>query len=76
MELLYGVVNMGVVESRKVKDPRQLQIDLDSYIAHVSKKYKDILVAPISVTLGDEWQLITSKPSECYNLVHEFQKLL
>lgn len=73
---IYGVINMDVVGSRKIKDREQFQNRLDNYISLVYKKYLAILPASISITLGDEWQLITDAPHECYNLVHQFQQLL
>lgn len=73
---MYSVINMDIVGSRTVEDRRQLQINLNSYIEDVNDKYRDILAAPAAITLGDEWQLITGKLSEAYNLIHEFQQLL
>lgn len=72
----YSVVNLDIVGSREVKDREQLQRNLNSYIDQMNNKFNSILVSPISITLGDEWQLITSKPAEAYNLVHAFQQLL
>lgn len=73
---IYSVINMDIVGSRKVKDRRQLQVNLNDYISYVNDKYAGILVSPAAITLGDEWQVITVKPSEAYNLVHQFQQLL
>lgn len=73
---LYSVINMDIVGSRQVRDREQLQLNLKNYICEINKKYFNILPTPASITLGDEWQLITSKPSESYNLVNEFQQLL
>lgn len=73
---LYGTINMDIVGSRHVKDRQRLQEFLSSCIDTVNKKYPHILVAPITITLGDEWQMVTDRPSESYNLVHEFQQLL
>lgn len=73
---LYGVVNIDIVGSRNVQDRNKLQSNICNYINYINEKYISILAAPVTITLGDEWQLITDKPSECYNLVHEFQKLL
>jgi len=73
---LYSVINMDIVASRQVKDRQKLQEKLNNYINYINCKYADILTSPAAITLGDEWQLITHKPSESYNLVHEFQQLL
>lgn len=72
----YGVVIMDIVGSRHIMDREKLQNNLIKYIGQVNEKYKDILPAPISITLGDEWQAILEKPSGCYNIVHGFQKRL
>ena len=72
----YGVVIMDIVGSRHIEDRGKVQNKLINHIAEVNCKYKDILPAPVSITLGDEWQVILSKPSECYNIVHEFQQRL
>lgn len=73
---VYSVINIDIVGSRNVRDRDKLQADLDSYLEHINKKYFNILTCPAAITLGDEWQLITHKPSEAYNLVHEFQQLM
>lgn len=73
---LYGAVTMDIVGSRKIKNRIHIQDKLNTYIEHINSKYKSILPSKICITLGDEWQLITDKPDECYNIIHEFQKLL
>lgn len=72
--VLYGVIILDLVGSRNVKDRRHVQNQLDAYIDKVNEKYAKILVTPITITLGDEWQVITSSPSECYQIVSEFQQ--
>lgn len=73
---LYGVVTMDIVGSRKANKRADIQENLDRYITYMNNKHGDILTAPICFTLGDEWQLISHEPSQCYNLIHEFQQLL
>lgn len=73
---IYGVVIMDIVGSRKLLNRKAVQDSLIDFIDFINKKYAAILPIPISVTLGDEWQLITNEPWQCYNLIHEFQKLM
>jgi hypothetical protein len=73
---LYGVVIMDIVDSRKIVERHQFQQRFNLIISRISKKHADILAAPIAITLGDEWQVVTRRPSECYNFVHEFQQIL
>lgn len=73
---LYAVVTMDIVGSKKIIDRRLIQDKLINYINIVNNKYTEILPIPITITLGDEWQLITDCPWKCYDLIHEFQQLL
>lgn len=73
---LYGVVTMDIVGSKKIMDRGLIQDELINCINIVNEKYAHILPTPITITLGDEWQLITDHPWRCYDLIHEFQQLL
>lgn len=73
--MLYGVVTMDIVNSRGIESREKVQNKLIDYINMINARFSNILVSPVSITLGDEWQLITDSPFECYNLVHEFKKL-
>lgn len=72
----YAVVIMDIVASRKIKERKRLQERLLTYIGQVNEEHRAVLVAPVSITTGDEWQLITDTPSESYKLVHGFQSRL
>lgn len=72
----YSVINLDIVGSRRIKERDRFQSRLNDFISIVYHKYSKILPTPISITLGDEWQLITDSPSESYTLVQEFQQLL
>lgn len=71
--MIYVVINMDIVDSRKIDNRHILQDKLKRYFNKLSKKYKDILVAPINITLGDEWQIVLKKPEESYKLITEIR---
>ncbi|MEL7567063.1 MAG: SatD family protein [Dehalobacterium sp.] len=74
---LFGVINMDIVNSRRIKERELLQNQLMAYIEMMNDKYQDKLLAtPIRITLGDEWQIVLRRPAECYNIIHEFQRFL
>ena len=73
--MLCGVINIDIVKSRKVEDRAALQKKLNKYIEMLNHKFSGILLAPITITLGDEWQIVISDPWESYNLIQEFQQL-
>lgn len=67
---------MDIVDSRNIPNREMLQQKLKKYFGVIHQKYYDSLVSQINFTLGDEWQLITSKPENCYDIIHDFQRLL
>ncbi len=73
---LYGALIMDIVGSKKFENRGALQEKLNGYIDMMNEKYAEILPSPIAITVGDEWQMITTNPSMCYDLIHEFQQLL
>lgn len=73
---LYGVVIMDIKGSRDIKDRPYIQRKMQTHMDILNQKYKKILPVPIKFTLGDEWQLLTEAPYECYNFIEEFQQLL
>ena len=73
---LYSVINMDIVGSRKIENRENFQEGLISYFNELNLKYNDILVSPITITLGDEWQIVLNKPEESYNLVNKIRFFL
>lgn len=73
--MLYAVVNIDIVDSKGACNRDILQNKISQYISIVSDSYANVLVAPITVTLGDEWQAVIKDPAESYNIVQAFQQL-
>lgn len=73
---LFSVINIDIVGSRKLKNRQVIQESLKSYIQKLNIEFKDILVAPISITLGDEWQIVLKNPNKSYYVINIFQKFL
>jgi hypothetical protein len=73
---LYGVINMDIVNSRYLANRKVLQEKIHSYINYMNEKYKNVLLASITITLGDEWQIVIKEPHKGYKIISSFQKLL
>lgn len=73
---IYSVINMDIVNSRKILDRLEFQSQLKEYFKKVDFKYEDILVAPITFTLGDEWQIVLRDVSKSYNIFNEIKNFL
>ncbi|MBE6050881.1 MAG: hypothetical protein E7214_09600 [Clostridium sp.] len=69
--MIYSVINMDIVGSRKLKDRVSIQDSLKLYFDELNIKYSDVLATNITFTLGDEWQIILKSPEESYNIINE-----
>ncbi|GAA0176626.1 hypothetical protein SH2C18_00130 [Clostridium sediminicola] len=72
---IYSVINIDIVKSREIDNRDEFQIKLSKYIENLNEKYANILLAPITMTLGDEWQIILMQPKESYHVIDRFQEL-
>ncbi|SCG82045.1 hypothetical protein DW1_0425 [Proteiniborus sp. DW1] len=73
---IYGVINIDMINSRKLSNRSNIQSDLKNYIRLVNSNYQKYLLAPITITLGDEWQIVVKDLSKSYKFVELFQKFL
>ncbi|WP_066497293.1 SatD family protein [Abyssisolibacter fermentans] len=74
--MLYSVINIDIVGSRKLVNRKIIQEKINYYISYMNKEYIDLLLSPITITLGDEWQIILKTPSKSYRIIDKFQELL
>ncbi|MGG7177654.1 SatD family protein [Clostridium paraputrificum] len=73
---IYSVINMDIVGSRKLFNRERIQEEIIRYFDILNFKYKDILVAPINITLGDEWQIVLNSPEKSYSIYNEIRLYL
>lgn len=67
---------MDIVNSRNLKNRDDLLISLKGVFKSIEDEYKDIFVAPITITLGDEWQIIISDLKEIYEIFNKIKIFL
>ncbi len=73
---IYGVINIDMIDSRKLLDRSSVQSALKDYIQTVNSQNQEYLLAPITFTLGDEWQIVLKDPSNSYKFIEIFQTFL
>lgn len=73
---IYSVIDIDIVDSRKIADRGTFQEQLKGYLNKLSEEYAEILVAPITITLGDEWQIVLKDVGESYNICMKIQQHL
>ncbi|MFD3157103.1 SatD family protein [Haloimpatiens sp. FM7330] len=73
---IFSVINIDIVNSRKLQDRQAIQETLNNYIKEVNNTFKEDLASSITMTLGDEWQIVLKEPNKSYCIIDKFQRLL
>ncbi|MBK1810208.1 hypothetical protein JHL18_06100 [Clostridium sp. YIM B02505] len=73
---IYSVINMDIVGSREIEDRAVVQEELKQYFRQLYIENRHILVAPITFTLGDEWQIVLRDVKESYNMFLKIKDFL
>ena len=73
---IYSVMNIDIIDSRKIINREVFQKALKVYLKELSDEYTSILVAPITITLGDEWQVVLREVKESYNVYMAIKEYL
>lgn len=72
----YCVIRMDLMDSRKIEHRQQIQEDLLKYLKHLNSEYESILVAPITIVLGDEWGIVLRDGSYAYEIYLKIKRFL
>lgn len=73
---IYSVINMDIVGSREIEGRNTVQEELKQYFRQLYIENRHILVAPITFTLGDEWQIVLRDVKESYNMFLKIKEFL
>ncbi|GKU24502.1 SatD family protein [Clostridium folliculivorans] len=73
---IYSVINMDIVGSREIEGRAAVQEELKQYFRQLYIENRHILVAPITFTLGDEWQIVLRDVKESYNMFLKIKDFL
>ena len=73
---VYGAAVLDVVASKSSANRAELQARLNEAIGRFNERFQAILSVPAGITVGDEWEFLTVRPSHAYELVQWFQEAL
>lgn len=73
--MIYSVINIDMVNSRKITQRMKVQEELLEMIKNFNEKYASILLSPITLTLGDEWQVVLKEPQKSYFIIDLLQQV-
>ena len=72
----YCVIRMDLMDSRKIEHRQKIQEFLLKYLNRLNSEYASILVAPITITLGDEWTIALRDGSYAYEIYLKIKQFL
>lgn len=72
----YCVIRMDLMDSRKIEHRQQIQENLLKYLKRLNSEYESILVAPITIVLGDEWGIVLRDGSYAYEIYLKIKRFL
>lgn len=72
MSPIYAVINIDIVKSKALTQRDTFQQKLKDYLFKLNCQLKSSLLAPITFTLGDEFQIVMTQPEKCYELLDAF----
>ncbi|MGF7056885.1 SatD family protein [Brassicibacter mesophilus] len=73
---IYSVINIDMINSRKLHNRSSMQSAIKNYVQTVNMQEQEHLLAPITFTLGDEWQIVLKDSSDSYRFIEKFQVFL
>lgn len=74
--MVFTVINMDIVQSRKLQNRIEVQREIKEFFKLLNKKYEKYLVVPIDFTLGDEWQIVFKSFNNIYDIIWDIKLFL
>ncbi|MBI1780669.1 MAG: hypothetical protein HYR66_04805 [Sphingobacteriales bacterium] len=75
MAVLHNILMADIIKSRK-KNQQQVKKQFAELIAHVNKPYKNQLLSPLTITLGDEFQGVAKTIHSAIDIIQYLEELI
>lgn len=69
----YLIIIGDIVDSKKIQHRKKFQNEFQNLINELNSEYKDIIVSPLTITLGDEFQGILKNTKNLFLMFHKIQ---
>ncbi|MFD3157105.1 SatD family protein [Haloimpatiens sp. FM7330] len=70
----YCTLICDIKSSRKLKNREEIQYKIINMLKIVNENFKDIIVSPFIITIGDEWQGLLKYPCDYKEIILFFKK--
>lgn len=72
--MLYCAIIGDIIDSRKIKYRQEAQIKFRNVLNTINCNYNDCIASNFTITLGDEFQGLLTKPYLCYEIINEIKE--
>ncbi len=69
----YLIIIADIVESKKIRQRKKFQNEFMNLINDLNIEYKDKIVSPLTITLGDEFQGMLNSAASLFLIIHKIQ---
>ncbi len=69
----YLIIIADIVESKKIRQRKKFQNEFMNLINDLNMEYKDKIVSPLTITLGDEFQGMLNSAASLFLIIHKIQ---
>ncbi len=70
------IILMADIINSSGQEPRQLMIDFKFLVQTINEKYKEKLLSPLTITLGDEFQGVVDSAENAAKIIFDFEELI
>ncbi|MGH2066798.1 SatD family protein, partial [Aerococcus sp. L_4] len=72
----YIAIIGDLIDSKKSADRENLQENLLESFATINQKYGDIIASKLTITLGDEFQVLIKPHHQVFQMIDDIQRLI
>lgn len=74
--MYYCTLICDIKSSKKLKNREEIQYKIIYMLKKANEQFKDIIVSPFLITIGDEWQGLLKYPCDYRKIINFFQDFI
>lgn len=74
--MAYCTIICDIKSSRKIENREEIQYKIIDMLKETNKIFKDLIISPFLITIGDEWQGLTKYPCDYLKIINFFKEYI
>lgn len=72
--MAYCTIICDIRSSRKIKNREEIQYKIIDMLKETNRIFKDLIISPFLITIGDEWQGLLKYPCDYFKIINFFKE--